>query len=623
MSSTPTRSLKYLAGWLWIPLAVGALAFLLLRVRGECAGQGYPFLPVTPNALATWRDAAALATVVVLAAVAFVLLPIQIYGARPMGPMWLGRAWGVLIAVAIWAAWGFHMNRYVFASLWRTPEKIGSLTLPSALLDPRVWWVNVGLTLAAAIAGMGLALLLQRWVPRCEVRRAPRLVTGLSGLVLLLFAPLSVLPATLGVPDPAYGDIILISLDATRADRLGCYGNPDGLTPHLDALAADAVRFERAYCQEPWTLTSHMSMLTGLYPDVHGLDFGRALPPSLWTVPERLRDAGWRTAASVYDCFLLSPRFGYAAGFDLYREDQHRARSRADAAARWLSESDRPGFLFLHFYDPHSDTGVLPYEASEEFLARFAPGAEKGWSNWTGPAGASEALRRVNEEGLPLPEELRMRLRRLYDAGVAETDAAVGHFLDRLREEGRYDDALILVVADHGESLGEAGHFMHERLQEETLRVPLLVKWPRGKAGVRRDLAETVDLAPTILAAAGLPGESVSQGVDLADAAGTGRSQVFHRSGPDYALTTADGWRLVYRWDASSGVTLNALRRAGEEPGDGSDLSKENPEVVDRWVATIDALHRANATLGARFAGGQVEMNDADEDLLRSLGYIE
>ncbi len=619
------RDGRALAGWVVVFLALAVLARFGVSYPSECARQGYSLWPPSANAIGVARGLAEGAILVVLAALLVVVLPWQRWGGTEGGRAAVGRAWAILSALAGWAVWGYRVNRFDFGALWRRTESIGALELPTALLDQRVWWVNLGLTLAAAMVAMALMRWLGRSLPRVRLRPVPGFVLAVAGLVLLALAPISVWPSTFRAAVPPTGDLILISLDATRADRLGAYGGPPGLTPALDRLAAEGEVFERAYSQEPWTLTSHMSMLTGLYPDVHGLDFGRALAPQIWTVPERLRDAGYRTAASVYDCFLLSPRFGYAAGFDRYEVDHRRARERCEAAADWLVRDARPGWLFLHLYDPHSDTGTLPYESSPRYRERFAPGADRGWEDWVGPGGASESLREVNEGQRPLSSALRKRLVQLYDAQIAETDAAVGVFLDRLREAGRYDDALLIVVADHGEALGEAGHFMHERLQEETLHVPLIVKWPRGwRAGERRAfLTETTDLAPTLLRAAGLSVEEVGQGVDLADTTGPARDHAFHRSGPDYAITTEEQWRLLYRFDPKWGVQPTALRRAGREPGDGPDLREAHPEVFGEWSARIERLHRALALLAARFAGGSVRMGESDEALLRSLGYVQ
>jgi arylsulfatase A-like enzyme len=619
-----TDRLHHLAGWALLLLAVASIAVFAFQAADTAEHHGYPLAPVTPNAVAAWRDAASTTLMGALAVILVVLLPLQRLGRRPDGPVRLARLWGVLVALGVWLMVGYRLNRFTYGGLWRSREEVGDLLVPAAVVEPRIWYNNIGLTLGCAVLAIVLMAVLERLLPRLRAARPPRSVVVAAGLVLALLAPVSIVPAHWFAAAPTTGDVILISLDAMRPDRMGAYGDDRGLTPNLDRLAADAVRFERAYCQEPWTLTSHMSMLTGLYPDAHGLGFGRSLAGEIWTLPERLRDEGYRTAGSVYDCFLLNPGFGYGAGFDRYEVNNLAAADRARRAAKWITDSDRPGFLFLHFYDPHSDTGELPYEASPEMLERFAPGAAAQFDGWARRVGASEALHQVNLGERPFTAEQREALRRLYDAGVADTDAAVGLFLDRLREEGRYDDATIVVVADHGEALGESGHYMHELLIEETLRIPLLIKWPGGReaGSVRTDLAETVDLAPTLLRALGLPEEEVSQGYDLA-AGRTPRSLSLHRSGPDHAATDRQGWRLHHRWSPELGVEPSGIHRI-DEPYETREAGlARHPEVLDRFVEPLAELHRANALLAARFRGEDVTMSEADEDLLRSLGYIE
>ena len=625
MESTSSSSrLHHLAGWGFVLLTVAAWVGWVVEALSTTTLHGYPSAPTTPNAVAAWRDAASFVLLLSMVAIIVVLFPLQRLGRAANGPVRLARLWGILAAVGIWLVVGYRLNRFTYGGLWRSREEIGELVVPVALAEPRVWYANIGLTLACAVLAIVLLATLERILPRLRARRAPRVLVATAGVLLLLLAPASIVPAWWIADEPAIGDVILISLDAMRADRIGAYGNPRGLTPNLDALAADGVVFERAYCQEPWTLTSHMSMLTGLYPDAHGLDFGRALAGEVWTVPERMRDAGYRTAATVYDCYLLGPHFGYGAGFDRYEENQIPAASRARRAARWVTGSSRPGFLFLHFYDPHSDTGDLPYDSGPAWQERFAPGAAEHFEGWVRTVGASEALHQVNLGERPMTPEQREAVADLYDAGVAETDAAVGDFLDALREAGRYDDATIVVVADHGEALGEADHFMHELLLEETLRIPFIVKWPgnRDAGTVRTDLAETVDVAPTLLRAVGMDTEEVSQGYDLAEGP-TPRTISLHRSGPDHAATDREGWRLHHRWSEELGIQPSGLHRVGEAYESRADGLAEHPEVLDRFVGVLARLHRANAVLRAGFRGVDVTMSEADEDLLRSLGYIE
>lgn len=611
-----SQSPANLSGWLLLPLSTLALAWAASSAVSAVGEQGYSLLPPSVNALASIGDAFLRAGLLFLGVALLVLWPLRQWGGEVWGPLRLARVWSALVVVGLWAHQGLHFNRYEVGTLWRERAEIAGTRVPRALLDPQTWAVNVGLTVGAVVLAGLLYLILSRILPGLAPYRAPRgwrIAGWLLLLPVLVGAALPHLPLRPNPPRPV--DVVVISLDALRVDRLAAYGGDPELTPHLNRLAEDAVVFERAYCQEPWTLTSHMSMFTGLYPGVHGLDFGRRLEPSVPTLAEILRDRGWRTLASVYDCLFLEPRFGYGDGFDHYRVDGSAARDRArDLARRMLSGG--PALAFLHLYDPHSDRGSLPYESAPAFRQRWAPDAAELFQGWAGPGGASETLARVNEGERSLSAEQREALVRLYDAGVAETDAGVGVFLESLRQAGRYEDALIVVLADHGEALGETAagrpHYMHEQLMEPTLRIPLLVKLPGGEgAGERRpEIVETVDLLPTLLEILQLPAPGVIQGRS-AWPAGPSRDFAFHRSGEDFAITGLGGGLLRYRWDPGRGVQVEA-------PADSTARA-----LYDRWASDLAALHRANAVLADRLRGEDVTLSEADEELLRSLGYVQ
>lgn len=618
--SRPEARLPMPAGFLWIVLAIAVPLLALVRPVREALAHGYALMPPSQNLLAAiGRDLAA-GLVLGGALLVALLLPWLRAGGGPQSPTAVGRWWAFVIAAGAWAAEGLRFNASV-AHRWLAREEIFGVPVPEALVAPEVMLRNVLVTVAAVVLGVVLAFLLRRLLPASGFPSPGARGWLVGTAILLLVASTWPLRAALR-PAPTGPDVILISVDALRADRLAAYGGDPALTPALNELARDAIVFERAYSQEPWTLTSHMSMLTGLLPDVHGLDMGRPLAPSIWTLPERLRDAGYRTAASVMGCYWLSPEFGYGAGFDRYEEDDRLAAPRATAAAEWLLADARPGFLFLHLYDPHSDFGVLPYEASDASIARFAPGATEGFAEWTPAGGASEALHEVNVGERDLPDSLRVATAALYDAGVHDTDRALDGFFDALRAAGRYDDALILVLADHGEALGERGLFLHGELMEATLRIPFLVKLPgNARAGTRVErLIETVDVGPTVLDAASLPPEVPNQGRSLLE--GAPRAFAHHRSGRDYAITTDDGWRLHYRW-TDEGFDARALREILDEAADGPDVLADSLVVVDEWLGPIEALHRANSRLADHGREGAVELDAADEELLRSLGYIQ
>ena len=301
-------------------------------------------------------------------------------------------------------------------------------------------------------------------------------------------------PATASrVLKPAAGlsNVVIITLDTTRADRMGFLGSPKGLTPNLDALAKDGVVFTRAYSHVPLTPPSHATILTGTYPQYnHVDDFGSRLGKQVPYLPDLLHARGYRTAAFVSSVILdpiVGSAPGFERGFDLYDAGFHHRRPgedrynsierRADEvvarAESWL-QNRRPGpfFLWLHFYDAHD-----PYDPPEPFKTKYADAP--------------------------------------YDGEIAYTDAALGKFFSYLISKGLYDRTMISVMADHGEALGDHGETAHGVfLYDETIHVPLVIKLPGERsAGKRIDRRVVlVDAAPTILQTVGLPIPKEMQG---------------------------------------------------------------------------------------------------------------
>lgn len=297
-------------------------------------------------------------------------------------------------------------------------------------------------------------------------------------------------------------DVFLITIDTLRADHVACYGYKDVETPAIDSLAADGIRFTHAYTHSPITNTSHTTILTGLLPSVHGVtDFGVPLAPNHVTWAELLKKQGYQTAAFIGAVILDSSQLapGLDRGFDFYdnfpaKTDspakaeppakaqpearfgrvERRAMTVVDHAESWLDKHPRnPGravparndsatgarFMWIHMYDPHD-----PYEPPPPFSERYAS--------------------------------------HLYDGEIAYADSALSHFLATLKRSGAYDNAIIIVVGDHGEGLGEHGEETHGLfLYDSTLHVPLIVKAPaNAHRGLAVDsLVRTTDILPTVL----------------------------------------------------------------------------------------------------------------------------
>jgi arylsulfatase A-like enzyme/Flp pilus assembly protein TadD len=271
--------------------------------------------------------------------------------------------------------------------------------------------------------------------------------------------------------------ILLISIDTLRSDHLQAYGAKGvatpatPATPAIDGLRKDAILFERAYSHYPLTLPSHTSLLSGLLPTHHqvrdngGYTFDASKHPYL---PRLLKDAGYQTGAAV-SAFILRRATGLASGFDLY-DDTAESEERAGAvtaqkALEWVrGRGDQPFFLFLHLYEPHA-----PYVPPEPFASRYRASP--------------------------------------YDGEIATADSVVGTVLAELKKLGIYDRAVIVLLSDHGEGLGDHGEDQHGFfLYRETLQVPLLLKLPGGdRAGTTvASPAQLVDVAPTLLALAGV-----------------------------------------------------------------------------------------------------------------------
>jgi arylsulfatase A-like enzyme/cytochrome c-type biogenesis protein CcmH/NrfG len=287
-------------------------------------------------------------------------------------------------------------------------------------------------------------------------------------------------------------DVFLITIDTLRADHVACYGYKDVETPAIDSIAADGIRFTHAYTHSPITNTSHTTILTGLLPSVHGVtDFGIPLVPEHQTWAELLKKQGYQTAAFIgaiiLDSNSLAP--GLDRGFDFYdnfpaktttKERWGRVERRAgevvEHAESWLSQHPNgPRFVWVHMYDPHD-----PYEPPPPFSEKYAS--------------------------------------HLYDGEIAYADSALAHFLATLKKSGAYQNAIVIVVGDHGEGLGEHGEETHGLfLYDSTLHVPLIVKTPANAhhGAVIDQLVRTTDILPTVLSLTNTPAPAELNGESL------------------------------------------------------------------------------------------------------------
>jgi arylsulfatase A-like enzyme len=418
--------------------------------------------------------------------------------------------------------------------------------------------------------------------------------------------------------------IILITTDTTRRDVIPPYADRRELAPNLAHFADSATVFERAYSTAPWTLPSHASIFTGLYPTRHGAGVGgTTLGPRFSTLAERLARHGYRTAGMAGGLMCAAHR-GLAQGFALYRDpdsNETRADSLTDGAIGWLDALDgATPFLFLNYFDPH-----YPYNPPDRYRTMgVKPLVSAGETTLTiGDLNAA-----MEEHGV-LPPVIRRRLVAAYEGEVRFLDHEIGRLLRALERAGLYERAFIAIVSDHGEMLGENGFLFHSyRLDPELIHIPFIVKWPhQDRPAVVRSPVSLVDLFPTILELVGSK-PPVSDGRVLPRADEDGRSRgdaVFaeehsqrelnplvanRRKIADHLWATATGDALTVVWD--SGAQCVDLIDSGWRPSLCTPLRQE---------AARNAVHELGE-FAATDRTGLAALSSDEREQLKALGYL-
>jgi arylsulfatase A-like enzyme len=345
---------------------------------------------------------------------------------------------------------------------------------------------NAGQSCFAPVSGLEQT----RRVQRLEL--SPLSVTGMLALLVL-----AACHARLEFEPPR--SIILISLDTLRADYLNLYGYRDYETsPILDAFAEESVVFDNCVVSEPRTLTSHMSLFTGLHPQHHGVDEEVRLPARVRTLAESLRAAGLTTRGYADGGYVHS-RWGFDRGFGVY--EGNRKRGLAESLPRvtgWLEEPPAdPFFLFLHTYDVHNYGKGPFYRVPPPIRGLFSDGIDSVLAGLD----PEETARRIRAHG-GRPSEVDTRyIRATYAEGVRYVDESLGRLFAFLKERGLYDRALIIVWSDHGEGLYDHKSWTHGELYDHTTRCALIMKFPGGIAEGRRirAMVSAIDIMPTLL----------------------------------------------------------------------------------------------------------------------------
>ena len=449
-------------------------------------------------------------------------------------------------------------------------------------------------------------------------------------------------------------NVLLIVLDTARADRFSCLGYERNTSVNIDALANEGVVYERAYTTNFWTLPSHASLFTGLYPSQVGATSETLqLPFSAGTIAEILGEAGYDTAGFVCNPWVSAER-GFGQGFDEFYEMWRAANQlqvseqfgRAEWAGLkkvldWLGRRrsrGKPFFVFVNFHCAH-----LPYQPPEPFLSRFV--GDRGYDNEeVNRAAAITSMWAQLAGDLKLGERDFRIMSDLYDGEIAFADHCVGEIVDYLKGSGGLDETVVFVTSDHGENLGEHGLIDHTlSMYETTLHIPLVVRYPeRFKAGTTvGDLVSVIDIAPTIQEICNIKsgiGELKPEEMSLARESRLRRSFVTAENErpltaialmkakyPAFDVGTID-YRMrairteVYKliWNIGGAVEMFDIQA---DPGELHDISGEQLE-------TRDKLHKMLSEWMERIplAGDVSFLEGRDEEsmkILRSLGYVK
>jgi choline-sulfatase len=390
-------------------------------------------------------------------------------------------------------------------------------------------------------------------------------------------------------------DVFLITIDTLRADHVGCYGYQQVQTPNLDGVAAEGVRFTEAFTVSPITNSSHASILTGDYPSTHGVrDFGSPLAANHPTWAELLKQDGYHTAAFIgaviLDSQALAP--GFDRGFEFYDNFPAKTQSKSrwgrlerrgmDVAQRaedWLrTHRSGPHFVWVHFYDPHD-----PYEPPPPYSEKYKT--------------------------------------HLYDGEIAYADSALGHFLGFLRQQDWYDNAVVIIVGDHGEGLGEHHEDTHGIfLYDATTHVPLLIKLP-GAARAGQSISaqvRTTDLLPTVLDVVGVKAPAKFDGASL-------QPYLYGSQTADRPALSETDYPLRFGWAPLRAVRATNFKYIEAPQPELYDLHADPGElhsVYAPWDAKVQELRAMVATLPPANTSSVGTVGPEKIAELKALGYF-
>ncbi len=461
----------------------------------------------------------------------------------------------------------------------------------------------------------------------------------MNALMLVLLGTVFLLPATGRAVDKKY-NIVLITADALRADRVGAYGNEKVRTPHIDALAAQGTLFERAYTAITTTTPSHASLFSSVSPEEHRAFSNTArISDDIVMLPEILKAKGWHTAAIVNLPWLNPEISNIPQGIDEFARCDHIRK--ADETNRWVlpffdsrAGKSQPFYLWVHYIDNHT-----PYYAPGKYARMYYP---KDRDPNAGSAGSLQKAWKFFPDHHRDNKYIKKWLRGItdadyvvasYDGSASWLDLHIGQLVDSLKKNGLWERTIFVFTSDHGESLGEHHlWFLHGGLFETTAKVPLIVRVPGEPQGRRvSTVVQLVDVMPTLLTRLGLPVPEKLRGRDLwplgqqEDPSG-GAAYVAHAGRQLEALVTRQ-YKFIRHLKTRSFYPGYAMRKGKVElydlqadPGELHNLAPTKPELAKRLRGYLDKMRRLGKV---KFSEEKAKIDEQTEEMLRSLGYTE
>ncbi len=413
-------------------------------------------------------------------------------------------------------------------------------------------------------------------------------------------------------------NLIIITVDTLRADRLGCYGYFRNTSPFIDSFSEECVLFENTITPMATTLPAHISIMTSMNPYSHGvkantehLGVTLSTGKGLLTLAQALKEIGYDTAGFVSATSVKS-HTGIAAGFDFFNEpegSERTAENLNNSVLKWLSKRDqkKPLFLWMHYFDPHG-----PYLPPPPFRTKFS--------------NDSELFKYLKDRGVKELNEFTTGINNLYDGEVSYVDSQLKAFMSKMKESGLYNKSLIILTADHGEGLGQHNWIDHGRIYNEQLYVPLMIKFPDNKKIQHRrirDLTSLIDILPVIATYFDFPEDFLRQmeGRDILKN-NNGNEYIFSErvnrernweSGLKFSLT-GEKWKYFHLTEHD-----DELYDIQADPHELLNVISENPSTAQAMLERImPFVEKATSPVGR----DETELSPEVIEELRSLGYI-